>query len=132
MNLWQRLMRCLGAYEVRTCPWCWGEVLVRDGLPIHMGDVCRGWSRSHCARWLKTRTKGTAMSDRVDRLVAAVRDAVASQAESGDGRCKRAPGIALAHALHNFDAEGPSKQYGCLGCPMVDGKCPHCGNEVSP
>ena len=47
MNLWQRLMRCLGAYEVRTCPWCWGEVLVRDGLPIHMGDVCRGWSRSH-------------------------------------------------------------------------------------
>jgi len=23
-------------------------------------------------------------------------------------------------------------RYGCLGCPMVDGKCPHCGNERAP
>jgi len=22
-----------------------------------------------------------------------------------------------------------SNRHGCLGCPMVDGKCPHCGNE---
>jgi hypothetical protein len=43
MGWWRRLMRWLHAYEVHVCPWCGGEVLVRDGLPVHMGDVCKGW-----------------------------------------------------------------------------------------
>lgn len=25
-----------------------------------------------------------------------------------------------------------ARRYGCLGCPMVDGKCPACGNEEGP
>jgi hypothetical protein len=43
MGWWRRLMRWLGAYDVHACPWCGGEVLVRDRLPVHMGDACRGW-----------------------------------------------------------------------------------------
>jgi hypothetical protein len=45
MRWWRQVLRCLGAYEVHFCPWCWGEVLVRDGLTIHLGDVCQGWRR---------------------------------------------------------------------------------------
>lgn len=35
----------------------------------------------------------------------------------------------LANALEN---ERKEPRTGCLGCPMVDGKCPHCGNEAGP
>jgi len=37
------MMRWLQGYEAHVCPWCGGEVLVRDYLPIHMGVVCNGW-----------------------------------------------------------------------------------------
>jgi len=37
---WTRLMRWLHAYEVLACPWCGGEVLLRDGIQVHMGDAC--------------------------------------------------------------------------------------------
>ena len=43
MCWWQRLMRWLRVYEVQVCPWCGGDVLVRDELPVHMGEVCSGW-----------------------------------------------------------------------------------------
>ena len=43
MGWWRRLMRWLRAYEVQVCPWCGGDVLVRDELPVHMGDACSGW-----------------------------------------------------------------------------------------
>jgi hypothetical protein len=33
-------MRWLHAYEVLACPWCGGEVLLRDGIQVHMGDAC--------------------------------------------------------------------------------------------
>jgi DNA repair exonuclease SbcCD ATPase subunit len=46
------------------------------------------------------------------------------------GRNEAAERIAeLEAALSNERAQ---PRYGCLGCPMVDGKCPNCGNELMP
>jgi hypothetical protein len=44
-----------------------------------------------------------------------------------DGLCAR---IAKLEAALSKEVAQP--RYGCLGCPMVDGKCPHCGNELMP
>ena len=38
----------------------------------------------------------------------------------------------IRRLLATIDAERAEPRHGCLGCPMVDGKCPHCGNEVAP
>ena len=36
------------------------------------------------------------------------------------------------HLEHHLGLGPMNERHGCLGCPMVDGKCPHCGNEVGP
>jgi hypothetical protein len=30
------------------------------------------------------------------------------------------------------DEAAKEPRHGCLGCAMVDGKCPHCGNQAMP
>jgi len=38
----------------------------------------------------------------------------------------------VAVLLNTLEAERVQPRHGCLGCPMVNGKCPHCGNETAP
>jgi hypothetical protein len=73
--------------------------------------------------------------ERVELLICAVRNALNGKKLSGDGRIFKADSTVLEKALEMYDANPLPKmqvRYGCLGCPMVDGKCPYCGNECGP
>jgi len=38
----------------------------------------------------------------------------------------------LLDEVRQFGQPPMAQRYGCLGCPMVNGHCPHCGNAEAP
>ena len=49
------------------------------------------------------------------------------------GKCEDSHGQDCTAELRRLlAAERAQPRTGCLGCPMVDEKCPHCGNELMP
>jgi len=49
MTWWRRLMRWIYGYHLEACPWCKGQLLVRDESAVHVGNACSGWKIA-CSR----------------------------------------------------------------------------------